>query len=386
MSGKYKNIPFGIGCFHFRYNGQSSTTLTSQQYLNDLQQTLQSSSSITNIVLENDPTEIFTNIEIDKNEVIPSIRERGGPVPGFMADSLQFDIFIPLRFQEQVAKNAVFVQANKAEKFRVTIRSAFHMAVTFVEPLGVDLYMSGSDTIIIVREFLSKELGAAKNPKYSFEFIGPSPFHVDCELLGSHNTLHDEVNEPSFDCERIIGSYDRLQFRYNIAAFDTIEQAKDALFEKLSQELDLFYYIVQNESAKLLDWVKISNQVQEVIRLYRRKGPLGWLIRVWSASRRIDETFVALAQFEAESISASGDIQSAYRTYQEVSATKFFHVNIERQVIEQQKFPVQQMSSIITMFESRRLKSSEILAVVFGALLGFFGGVAGAIVTRLLTP
>ena len=382
-AGNHK--PFGIGCFSFRYTDKPPFALKPATYLAELKKTLQSLTNVTNLTITEAPPIMFQNISVEKDDSLPSIRERGGPFPGFLAEQLQFDLFIPVRYQQERVRVIPEHRTHKSEKYRVTVLDAFYIAVTFVEPLEPEPGEVGADSVIVVREFLANELAAMKNTAIKFECLGPSPLHANCVLLGSPNTLHDEVNDPAFDCAVIPGPYEELRFRYNTAAFDGIEEAKNALFHTISEELAVYYYIVQNESAKITDWSKIDDRVQKIIRLHRRKGPLGWFARSWSASRAIDETFVAIAEFEAKNLAMTNRIRTAQRIHYDGTNSTFFRRFVENAVADQQSYPVQQMTHLITMFESRRLKSTEIVAVIFGAVLGFLGGVAGAVLTSILT-
>ncbi len=60
----------------------------------------------------------------------------------------------------------------------------------------------------------------------------------------------------------------------------------------------------------------------------------------------------------------------------------YFRSFVDRQLEEETPYPAQQLSQLVSVFEARRLKGTEIIAITISAVLG---GAVGALLTTGLT-
>jgi len=179
-------LAFGIGCFHFGIKKVPSLKFKGSEYIKELIKALQSISNIDNISVKS--VDEFINESTDVTQELPNIREGNGffPVPEFMI--VEFEVCIPFKIQTQLSKRLQEVGGYSleeifTERFKISLwydRKRF--PITFIEPINPSQESLPAEAVIIVRLFLEQEFKSSKSDYIKFEFLGPSPFPVNCYI------------------------------------------------------------------------------------------------------------------------------------------------------------------------------------------------------------
>lgn len=370
-----EELSFGIGCFHFGIKKTPPFKYTGAEYIKELRKALESIPSIDNV--DFDYAEEFEALSVDIEEEVPSVEKGQGFFP--MARSMlrmEFDLYIPLRIQEQLARDRFL--NTFTEKFRVSICSAYHSPVTFVVPIMPSRRPNPSDAVVVVRKFLEQEF---KSDYSKFESLGPSPFHADCYVRPKD--VHDG-DEGSRSFEAMLcpqRGYNDVVLYFDPEVFSGAEQATDAIMDEVLDELGFFYSIMQVRSMKIDAWLEIQKLVDRLLAIQQTKGIRGLFKRVFTGSRLINEAFTRTVQFQAMELFDNNSIQESYSAIYQYTEGRCFQPYIDEQIKGQYKYPTKEISQLINFAETKKVKSIERLVVLIAALLG---GAIGALITILL--
>ncbi len=370
---------FGIGCFHFGLKEQYPLKFNGSEYIRELRETLELISNVNNIEIYCDDD--FKNVSTLITQELPNIQNGIGffPRPIFM--TIEFEVYIPFRIQSQLLRQKVSFLETFTENFKISIKYTYHLPVTFVEPLDPSEEATHSYAVQVVREFLKHEFKNVKSDHIQFECLGPSPFHADCYIYPEESDDKSEVDwklKSEFSPRR---GYDRMIFYFNPTQFINVEEAKEKIFDEILNELGFFYYLVQIEVEKMRDWEKIQNLIDQLIFIQRSNGVKAFFTKIFTRSKLIDETLTSLAEFESEELYFNNTNQKDYRDFLSIGDV-CFQPYIDKQINDRTVYPTNEMSRLISFFESRRTKAVESLVVLIAAILA--GGV-GALLTILLT-
>lgn len=369
---------FGIGCFHFGLKEQYQLKFKGSEYIRELRETLELISNVNNIEIYCDDR--FKNFSIPITQELPNIQNGIGffPKPSFMI--IEFEVYIPFRIQSQLLQLKVSFLETFTEKFKISIEYTYHLPVTFVEPLDPSEEPTPSEAVGVVRKFLEHEFKNVKSDNIQFEFLGPSPFHIDCYIYPEESDGKGEVDwklKSEIFSQR---GYDRMIFYFNSTQFMNAEEAKEKIFDEILNEIGFFYYIVQTDVERMNDWGKIQNLINQLIFIQRSKGVKAFFTKIFTLSKLIDETLTSLAEFESEELYFNNTNQKDYRDLFSMR-DGCFQPYIDKEINDRIVYPTKEVSRLISFFESRRTKAVESLVVLIAATLG--GGV-GALLTILL--
>ena len=106
---------------------------------------------------------------------------------------------------------------------------------------------------------------------------------------------------------------------------------------------------------------------------------------LWDTCTGCSNAFINLTEFEGQRILDANAAQREYEDYYSdfgASRSTFFRNFLDRELAAETPFPTQQASHLVSIFEARRLKGTEIVAIIVSALLG---GAVGALLTTGLT-
>ena len=222
-------IPFGIGCFNFGINRLPPFKLTGKQYIADLKSSLELIPNISNIKIDVD--ESFKSIDTEITKPIKSIKEGFGFFPpGMSFFSLQFNIYIPFRFQEGVRGEKLHTNT---ENFKVYTNTAYHFIVTYIESLDSPDNCSPSDGVFVVREFLKKQFEKIKS-NIRFECLGPSPFHADFFIKPGRDKDSGKYRKGLYSEQIEKLGYNLFNFYYDPSYFSDITYLTQDVFKLLN--------------------------------------------------------------------------------------------------------------------------------------------------------
>jgi len=374
-------LSFGIGCFHFGIKKIPPFKFKGSEYIKELRTALQSISNIDNINIYCDDE--FKNWSTDLIQELPNIGEGNGFFPKPMYMDIEFDVYIPFRIQKQLFEKSASFLETFTERFKISLHYTYHFPVTFIEPVNPSQKSTPSDAVVIVREFLEQEFKSSKSDYIQFEYLGPSPFHADCYIQPGE-TKDDSNVDWKFQAKIYPQkySYNEIVFYFNPGILEKAEEAKEVIIEEIQGELGFFYNIVQLEVVKMHDWEKIEKLVEDLVSAQRMTGVKGFL-KKFVLSKRINEAFTSIAEFESDEIFFNSIKQKDYRDiYSDKKIETYFQSYIDNEIKEQLTYPTKQTFQLISFFERRRIKNIENFMILISAVIG---GVIGSLLTILLS-
>jgi hypothetical protein len=375
--GTPRSIGLGFASFHFGVRGDPPLRFTGADYIRAVEQSLSASASIENIRIKTE--EGFETASYEVGE-IPELAEGDPSVPHLDWGGIQFEVRIPERVQEDVSPMNLPVWTG-TERFRVTMGYGWALPVTMIEPLDAADDSDPTDAVIVVREFLKREMSRTAAPLVRFECLGPSPVHVrvflrpasDANSMSRHETFRQIRH-------RKVG-YDTFVFEYDGSRFKDPELAAQHFLREVDSELDIHYRLIHCRVALNRDWLSLRELVDDLIEGERATGFRALLRRTFRSSRQVHEAFVSLAEFESQLLALNQELDGDYRTRYGQGTTSYLQPVVEQRMESRLEYPTEQIGRLLDMFEERRLTDREIAIVGMAAVIG---GAVGAALTALL--
>ncbi len=369
-------ISFAVGSFFFAPDGPFPYDFTGRDHMNRIRAALEHLANVNEVELEYSPE--FDDKQMILTEALPVIGERldYSPSPTYM--TLDFRLDLPMRLQQELSPWRFVGQPvdTKTEHFHVSIRQKFHASVAFITLIDPGRSPSPSTAVAILREFLTKAFADTEHLR--FDCLGPSPFHADFFIRPSRQA--DE--ERPFTCLRTTREgYDRITYRYNGADFDTIDEARDHIFDAIDNAFDFVYHLQQVEAHDLVQFDEITDLVTLLVELEKEKGLTGFWKRFRSTSVRSD-ALMKLADFEAEQVYRQVPTMRTYRQITRQEDAACILSDIDELTQRPMRWPVEQTERLLQLFERRR---SSALQNIVTSIAGLVGVGIGALLTALFT-
>lgn len=364
-------ISFGIGCFHFSPREISSENFSGDDFIGKLRESLESINNIKEIMI--DGFKWFSGGDfVGKHPIYDckNIQDGPGLFPHAINSRVQFEIFIPTRIQKELLDDSY--RDTKNENFQITINYLDHFPVAVVRGLDQTI-MQPSNSVVLIRRFLEKELGEQKNLPVEFQSLGPSPFHADFFLRMEILNNPEKIEEIS--CEKIhLPGYDDIII-HTKEKEGSLDNLKDKAIERLLSELSYFYFLVQSNNLNQHIWVEVEESVENLKQSLSDKRLLSRAINVIKTRNHLDSAFLNIADLEMGML----DIKQKYLRWKKEIATLhdqiFLEDYLESEVMSGMEFPTNHMLQIVQLCESRRTISAQNTAVLLSAILG---GILGA--------
>lgn len=266
----------------------------------------------------------------------------------------------------------------KTERFRVHIHYPYHGPVAYVQLIGT-LSDSPSTAIQVVREYL-KDAVDDLSEDLVFSCIGPSPFHADFQLVGckSRNASGDAF----VVCTKTGRGYADITFQYCSSEIDP-NQAPKRLFDELDVELGFFYDIKDADRHRILRWREIREKMSSLTEHFGTTGFLANFRSIGSISRLITELYESVTQVEINEIFNDSFIKETYQYIYGRDESTYLEDFIKSEIDNRPIFPTKQVTNLLSLFESRRSKSVELLVFLAAAVCG---GAVGSFITLLFGP
>jgi uncharacterized protein (DUF2164 family) len=369
-------ISFGIACFHFGINRQLPFEINLSEYYSDLQNALGNISSVKNIRLFHEDIDTDKAIVIDDN---PDISDGPGFLPRPMYCFIEFELYIPSRVQYEILNNHSRDNKPKvSELYKIIINYLYYFPVTFVIPIEDNNELDPSTSVMIVKELLRKEMNKHDNI-IRFECLGPSPFHINCLV----EPVSTEIDNGRIYQQSIIQKkgYDEVLFYYN-KENSTVGDVIEVIIDDISDELGFYYYLIQNRNLMRRKWVDLDELVEKLIATQKLKGVKAYIRKLLFNTKKLDECFIELVDFESRELYYNNSIQEAYKNIYGKSNDYIFKIYIDSEINDRFKYPTDQINKIYRTFESRRIKNVEIITILISSIIG---GVIGSMVTIFLS-
>ncbi len=366
---------FGIGCFHFGLREVPDGKITAGEYIKILRTSLESIKSISSINIEyNSSPEDFFNAP-DTNSGLG----RGGicfPYLDFF--ELSFEIYIPKRVQAEIMDCPEDFVDTTTERFRFKLINNYDLPISFVECIDAKKDSQPSGAVMVLREYLDNEL-QTQAAQIRIETLGPSPFHANFFLMAvqGENQRTSERRSPFHCSQEHQEGYDRITFSYSVNFFESEEEAKEELFQKIDTELDLFYQIVQNKSRKMCEWAEIEEKLSSLLELQKDRSGLGRFKRMIKRGTAIDDLVCLLCQFSGKNSFEDGSLKKSHGECYKTDV-HFLKNYVDEGMKENQNYPITEISELIKFAEKRHNKAWENFVVLIAAIIG---GIVGSLVT-----
>ena len=140
---------FGVGCWDFGIQWRMFHELTVQEYIAKLKEQLETISSINNLTITADAEDVEEKVDAHyahKTDDGIVVWAQG------IASRMEFDLYIPLRIQDDLAAGRVR-PGTGTENFRIHVICAYYSPVVFVELLNPREPCTPSTAMVVIREY-----------------------------------------------------------------------------------------------------------------------------------------------------------------------------------------------------------------------------------------
>ncbi|TDU05409.1 hypothetical protein EDD99_3920 [Streptomyces sp. 846.5] len=292
--------------------------------------------------------------------------------------SIRFSLQIPKRTQVELS---IFRSAAVSEsgKFEVIILMDGDYPVTFVFPKDVGRNEDVATAVVVVREFLEKELGKlGEDSPVLLKCLGPSPFHAEFHVSSGvgENLLVGGLSYSHFKAR----SYDQYEIFCDDQEFPDQASALDAVIAYLMPEFGMFYFL---GAQRYLNYVKFSSIAAEFDRLTSQSISRSFKsrIRTVSIGSSIRDIRILLLQFQSRVLSVGkysrGQVDSLDSTRPVTVLKNLIEEMLERDFENQ----IETFEKTLSLLDSSHTQTIQRVTSFAVSLLGVF---VGAILTAWL--
>lgn len=367
---------FGVGCLHFSFKGGPDKEITIQEYIDEVRASLEKLSTVSDVEIDFDE-----DIKDEKINISLSTHMNDGDLchPHIPFFELSFGLYLPKRIQGEVISREQEYLNTDTDNFRVLLKHDWHGPFAVVESVGAGSEASSSTAIQIVREYLKKEIKTVSDI-LQLDYVGPSPFHADFQL-SECDTLPSE-GPSSFELKHTkLPGYDKLHFKYSENKFESEDDAFEVLISELSSEIAFFYELKIMHASRLTDWGVIQSKLHELLKLEDEGYKKTLKDRFSKKPKLLNGLYREIGIFKGQEIYYKNIYDQHYFSiYKSGDHNIHFRQFTDAALENWSSYPVTETSEIVSYFENKSSKSTE-LTVVF--LAAVFGGAIGAAITVL---
>jgi len=295
------------------------------------------------------------------------------PIEGYV----DFKLTIPLPLQRQLLTRVLSEHSKSysIETYRVIMFYEYHGPVAFViiDDSSAELWDS-SDSTVIVREYLKKELPA--NPdSVKFGFVGPSPFHGDFAV-----ELNEQAEPVLFE-RTASRAYDDFVFNCSASVFTSAADAAEHVFSEIKDELSFYYYLMDRRNERLRDAGEVNELTGDLVSIYEKKGMRAWARRLFTSSSKTRHLALKAltAEYDAK-VKASEDARKKDEIYSS-DVIPYFSDEIANVMLEDYSGVISGAREAASLLSEVRARQVEITSLFMSAVAG---GVAGALISLLV--
>jgi hypothetical protein len=358
---RYPYLSFGIGCFHFgahaeRFDGNAAG------HVEAIRQCLSASTLVSRVQIDDPGSGWFESLALPYG-----LHDGGQPFPAIRHLTINFRLTLSAADQNRIYP---WDTADKEATIDVSIRQGPAVPVVFVVPRTDRETPTRAVTLTwhTLREITRGD------DRIVFDMRAPSPLHMDCFLVPFPEPEDRPPHSRAFEYERVplgIG-HPYAVFAYDPRAFEGIEVAASALFAELEIPAGVFYEVEGASWRLRTQWEDLTNRRDELAGI-AGTGFRSFLRRMFQG-RVLRTVAVALAEFESSVDDAALNFREVRRRLGETPGTGFLHDEIDELRRSDFRFATQRVSSLLSLFETRRLSRSNnrmvVLAAVIAAALG----------------
>lgn len=295
------------------------------------------------------------------------------PITGYV----DFKLTIPLPLQRQLLARVLseHPKSYSIETYRVIMFYEYHGPVSFViiDDSSAELWDS-SDSIVIVREYLRKELPG--NPDFvEFGRVGPSPFHGNFAV-----ELNDQAEPVLFE-RTASRAYDDFVFNCSASIFTSTADAAEHVFSEIKDELSFYYYLMDRRNGRLRDASEVNALTGALVGIYEKKGIRAWARRLFTSSSKTRHLALKAltAEYDAQ-VKISEDTRNKDEIYSS-DVIPYFSDEIADVMSEDYSGVISGAREVAGLLSEVRARQVEITSLFMSAVAG---GVAGALISLLV--
>ncbi len=364
---------FGVGCFHFGFIGTASSLIFNpEEWVRNLENKLCSITNISEIVIDG-PRNVG-EVEFKNIDEIPTISEGiDGAFPDSFGMYIKFKLYIPERIQREIKDSSN--PRTYTENFLVEIFYSFYMPVAIITPIDPTKKPKPATSVMLVRNFLESEFKKNKFEYIDFQWLGPSPFHVDFYIYEEDQNFFKDDEKYLISEKKQLG-YNEIEIKYNNKYYDNEEEFFYDNQLSITDEFAIYYKMVSIRNFIDDKWMGIYHKIQLMVDEFVSNKRLK-LNK--SISKNLDRVLVEFSNFKMLNIECRNDIENMYsRKYQIDEGFVKSHLTNEKN--EKIDYPTKEVGELLYLFEQRKVKKTEYLILIISALLG---GVVGSLLTGI---
>ncbi|CAM5528964.1 hypothetical protein [Streptomyces canus] len=296
----------------------------------------------------------------------------GLPVSG----SMRFRISIPSRVQQDLVRGR---QVGEIEDFSVfTVFDRRH-PVSFVVAEGSDYSTrKPSDALVVIREFLRRELGKIKETSVRIRRLGPTPFHAECYIIAGEGGARIS-NGVAVEVQQRTG-YDKFTFLYSPeggGAADTYGQ----VVAWMTPEFALFYSVTADRSTRMRRSVETINLADALSHTYSHKGIFAYIRRVLRNKRDLLTLRLAVLQCRLATVHEQRSAESRIENLYSERDVQVVRPYIDKTLGQTYDEEVDTAEKMLEILESQHTQEVQRITTFCASLLGV---TVGALLTALL--
>jgi len=367
---KHLSTSFGVGCFHFGIKKNPPYNYSIERYIKELKKLLKTISSIKNIKITHFGQTNKKKIEkIQKN--FPEIDKGDGYFPHIDSLSIEFEVHIPQRIQEEISGR----NFEKTENFAISINYNFDFPTTIIEATSPLPNENFSSSVVIVREFLRNEIKKIGSNFIKFECLGPSPIHANFFIkpkkLKKNQKIKIEITKKL--------SYNKIVIFYNQAEI-SFKEAKKIVYFKINIQADFFYYLASVRARLIHKWVTISSLVDNYTTKINKKTFSGFWSQLFFPNKEINNITMLLAEFEMDEIHTKDLIRERKDHIFFDEQENILQDSCEEEIKNYYCYPTKQIKELLSLFYNQSSRIFDNFIVITAAIIG---GAIGALITLL---
>jgi hypothetical protein len=368
------NLYLAFGSFQFQITTAAPEKFTGAQYLDFIRQSLGKIAAVGSIEIEAyEP--LYESAIWTRPEKIPEYSETGLPAPNLQFVEISFTLHVPQRVQDALGKRGLSIPDTLGDDFVVKIRDGWQMPNAMVWPTKCSVSADASNAVIVVREILEEEFSRLKDVPVRLECLGPTPAHFSAELVQASSPQSEHFEQR----ERRRNGYHRYTFSYS-RDLGSPEAVADLFHAEINSELDLHYRIVRARRQQNLAWYEATTEAQRILDAYRDPGLLSSIRRVMQGSH-INRALIALAEIELDQRQELQNLQSEFDSTYEQGGHHLIKALVENMFGEFRPIPVEPLSRLLELFDSRRNTGRGVLIAAVASLIGAAVAAAATLIT-----
>lgn len=320
-----------------------------------------------------------------------------GPFPGLSPESaikdsfgqpgsgtFTFEVSIPERVQRDISNGLYPVLG--CTRFRVATFYEYEGPTTLVRCLDGDLIEDDpSDAVVVVREFLTRELSVRRGCELKFAVLGPSPFHANFSVVDDLGDLDARdtrsLAEMYFERKAQLG-YAEYYFCQDYSRTDlSREEFSRRVAQVLARQLAFFYAMSVGRATRIRNADLAEEMRENLVRRFQKKGAAALLYRTFRSGAEVRNLLVTLIEFENVESRHRRQYQHGVREFESQGEEVIFEREMEDTATASQLDDLKSARETAVALDDVRKKEFEVAVVSLSTLLGAIAGAVASLIS-----